>query len=64
VNFCYGMLHYLCSGLVVVIVIAQAQHINSRKYTSSYTVMVNVDRQLSIYILQCKQNEISYPHVN
>jgi hypothetical protein len=37
-NFCYGMSHCLCSGLMEVIVVAQAQHINSRKYTSSYTI--------------------------
>jgi len=34
---CYGLLHCLCSGLVKLIVIVQAQHINSRKYSNSYT---------------------------
>jgi hypothetical protein len=32
------MLHCLCSGLVEVILIVQAQHINNRKYTNSYTI--------------------------
>jgi hypothetical protein len=38
VNFWYGMLHCLCSGLVEVFVITQAQHINNRKYTDSDTI--------------------------
>jgi hypothetical protein len=38
VNFCYGMLDCLCSVLVEVIVIVQAQHINKRKYSNSYTI--------------------------
>ena len=38
VNFCYGMSHCLCSGLVILIVIVQAQHINNRKYSNSYTI--------------------------
>jgi hypothetical protein len=31
-------LHYLCSGLVELIVIVQAQHINNRKYINSCTI--------------------------
>jgi hypothetical protein len=46
VIFCYGMLHCLCSRLVKLIVIVQAQHINSGKYSNSYTK--NVERQLSV----------------
>jgi hypothetical protein len=38
VNFCYGMLHCLCSGLVEVVLIIQAQHINNKQYTNSYTI--------------------------
>jgi len=37
VNFCYGMSHCLCSGLVKLTVILQAQHIN-RKYNNTYTI--------------------------
>jgi len=37
-NCCYGMLHCLCSGLVELIVNVQAQHINNRKYSNSYTI--------------------------
>jgi hypothetical protein len=36
VNCCYGMLYCVCSGLVELIVIVQAQHINNRKYRDSY----------------------------
>jgi hypothetical protein len=38
VNFCHEVLHRLCSGLVEVILIAHAQHINNWKYTNSYTI--------------------------
>jgi hypothetical protein len=57
------MSHCLCSGLVEVISIAQAQYMNHRKYTNSYTV-IDECRQLSVQILLCKGNEISFPHVN
>jgi hypothetical protein len=63
VNVCYGMLHCLCSGLVEVILTVQGQHKNSRKYTNSYTINDEC-RQLSVWVLQCKRNEISIPHVN
>jgi len=32
------MLHCLCSGLVELIVIVQAQRINNRKYSNSYAI--------------------------
>jgi len=38
VNFCYGMSHCLCSGLLKLIVIVKAQHINNMKYSNSYTI--------------------------
>jgi uncharacterized membrane protein len=47
VNFCYGMSHCLCSGLVEIILTVQAQHINNRKYTNSYTLNDGY-RQLSV----------------
>jgi hypothetical protein len=34
---CYEMSHCLYSELVELIVIVQAQHINNRKYSNSYT---------------------------
>jgi hypothetical protein len=50
VNFCYGMLHCLCSGLVEVILIVQAQHINNRKLLIPIQKIMSVDRQIvSIY---------------
>ena len=38
VNCCYEMSHCLCIGLVKLIVIVQAQHINNTKYSNSYTI--------------------------
>jgi len=35
VNRCYEMLHCLFSGLVELIVIVQAEHIDNRKYSNS-----------------------------
>jgi hypothetical protein len=49
VKFCYAVLHCLCSELVDVIVIVQAQHINKRKYTNSYAI-INERRQTIVCI--------------
>ena len=39
VNFCYGMSHCFCSGLVeLIVIIVQAQHINNRKHSNSNTI--------------------------
>ena len=37
-NFCYGIVQCLCSGLVELIVNVQAQQISNRKYSNSYTI--------------------------
>jgi hypothetical protein len=60
------VLRYECGramGVVVINVIVQAQHISNRKYNNSHTINVNVSRQLTVSILQCKGNKISIPHV-
>ena len=60
VNFCYGMSHCLCSGLVELIVIVQAQHINNRKYSNSHTIN---DKCRQTFV--CMDfAEVSIPHGN
>jgi hypothetical protein len=45
---CFAMLCCQFSGLVELIVIVQAQHINNKKYSNPHTMM-NVDRQTELY---------------
>jgi hypothetical protein len=62
----YGMWIFVmgCSGLAKLIVILQAQHINNRKYSNSYTINDECRQTMAVLILQCKGNEISIPHVS
>ena len=48
VNCCYGMSHFLCTGLVELIVIAQAHTSTIENIVIPIQYMMNVDRQLSV----------------
>ena len=48
VNCCYGKCNCLRNGLVELIVLVQAQHINNRKYSISYAIN-DVCRQTIVY---------------
>jgi hypothetical protein len=66
-NFCCGMLYCLCSALVKLNLIVEAEHINRNKYSNSYTRKCHLytphENNCLYKTMSCKENESTIPHV-